>query len=64
MHVGDDPVLDVDGARRAGLRTWCINRRGERWPKQFALVKPELTFTTLGALADWLGAPALTPETT
>lgn len=57
LHVGDDPVLDVHGARSAGLRTCWINRRGDRWPRH--LPRPELTFTTLDALADWLGAPVL-----
>jgi putative hydrolase of the HAD superfamily len=72
LHVGDDPWLDVAGARAAGLRTVWINRRGEPWPAQLA--PPELEFTTLAALADWLGAPlattagppradTLTPET-
>ena len=55
LHVGDDPVLDVDGARRAGLRTCWINRRGDAWPSH--LPKPDLAFTTLAALADHLGAP-------
>ncbi|MGH8028970.1 MAG: HAD family hydrolase [Arenimonas sp.] len=58
LHIGDDPVLDVDGARRAGLRTCWINRRNEAWPRH--LPKPELAFTTLAELADWLGAPVLT----
>jgi 2-haloalkanoic acid dehalogenase type II len=57
LHVGDDPVLDVDGARRAGLRTCWINRRAETWPRH--LPRPDLVFLTLAELADWLGAPAL-----
>jgi putative hydrolase of the HAD superfamily len=55
LHVGDDPVLDIDGARRAGLRTCWINRRGEAWPRH--LPRPDLAFDTLAALADHLGAP-------
>lgn len=54
LHVGDDPVLDVHGANRAGLRTCWINRRGESWPTELA--PPDLQFTTLDALADWLDA--------
>ncbi len=54
LHVGDDPLLDVAGARWAGLSSCWINRRGEAWPEQ--LPAPDLTFTTLGALADWLDA--------
>jgi putative hydrolase of the HAD superfamily len=57
LHVGDDPVLDIDGARRAGLRTCWINRRAEAWPRH--LPRPDLAFATLAELADWLGAPAL-----
>ena len=59
LHVGDDPWLDVDGARKAGLRTCWINRRHETWPA--ALPAPDVEFATLGALADALGAPALIP---
>jgi putative hydrolase of the HAD superfamily len=58
LHVGDDPWLDVAGAHAAGLRTAWINRRDEAWPVELA--PPELTFPTLAALADWLGAPAAT----
>jgi HAD superfamily hydrolase (TIGR01509 family) len=57
LHIGDDPELDVEGARRAGLRSCWINRRDETWPAHLA--PPDLTFTTLDALADWLGAPVL-----
>ena len=31
LHVGDDPELDVAGARTAGLRTAWINRTGAVW---------------------------------
>ncbi|MEO7251093.1 MAG: HAD-IA family hydrolase [Arenimonas sp.] len=54
LHIGDDPLLDVAGASWAGLRTCWINRRNEQWPLR--LPTPELQFTTLDALADWLDA--------
>ena len=54
LHVGDDPLLDVAGAARAGLRTCWLNRREETWP--VGLPAPDLEFTTLHALADWLDA--------
>jgi putative hydrolase of the HAD superfamily len=53
LHVGDDPVLDVGGARAAGLRTAWINRRGEPWPVELG-EPPELDLPDLTALADWL----------
>jgi putative hydrolase of the HAD superfamily len=31
-YVGDDPHLDVHGARAAGLRTIWVNRTGREWP--------------------------------
>ena len=52
LHVGDDPLLDVAGASWAGMRTCWINRRDEAWPEH--LPTPDLQFTTLEALADWL----------
>lgn len=54
LHVGDDPLLDVVGAQRAGLRSCWINRRDEAWPAD--LPRPELEFATLSGLADWLDA--------
>jgi putative hydrolase of the HAD superfamily len=54
LHVGDDPLLDVAGASRAGLRSCWINRRQEPWPDELPV--PDLQFTTLDALADWLDA--------
>jgi putative hydrolase of the HAD superfamily len=32
VHVGDDAVADVEGARRAGLTPVWLNRRGMEWP--------------------------------
>jgi FMN hydrolase / 5-amino-6-(5-phospho-D-ribitylamino)uracil phosphatase len=52
LHIGDDPLLDIEGARRAGLRSCWINRRNEIWPEQYAA--PDLSFDTLAELADWL----------
>ncbi|GAB1596681.1 HAD family hydrolase [Lysobacter claricitrinus] len=54
LHVGDDVELDVVGAARAGLRTCWIDRRDERWPRDD--MRPDLHFTDLAALADWLDA--------
>ena len=52
LHVGDDPLLDVAGAARAGIRSCWINRRDEAWPSD--LPAPDLQFATLAGLADWL----------
>lgn len=50
LHVGDDPELDVAGARDAGLRTAWINRtqstRGD--------VNADVQVTDLHALVAWL----------
>jgi putative hydrolase of the HAD superfamily len=53
LHVGDDPAMDVAGARDAGLRTAWINRAGAAWPDALG-APPELDLRELGALADWL----------
>ena len=52
LHIGDDPLMDVVGARRAGMPSCWINRRKERWPA--GLPRPDLEFATLAGLADWL----------
>lgn len=54
LHVGDDIEMDVLGAHRAGLRSCWINREARRWPHTEP--RPDLEFTTLTALADWLDA--------
>lgn len=33
LYVGDDPFLDVEAARTAGLRTAWMNRTGQSWPE-------------------------------
>jgi putative hydrolase of the HAD superfamily len=52
LHVGDDIELDIVGGVQAGLRTCWINREERRWPHTH--VRPDLEFTTLAELADWL----------
>ena len=53
LHVGDDPGLDVCGARDAGLHTAWINREGMPWPGELG-APPDLDLPDMGALADWL----------
>jgi FMN hydrolase / 5-amino-6-(5-phospho-D-ribitylamino)uracil phosphatase len=55
LHVGDDPALDVAGARAAGLRTGWLNRGGAAWSHGPA---PDLTIGDLNALAEWMLARA------
>jgi putative hydrolase of the HAD superfamily len=65
LHVGDHADLDVRGAARAGLRSCWLNRpnaAGEvaAWPHDGE--RPDLEFSTLTELADWLDAN-LSPDT-
>jgi len=53
LHVGDDPLADVLGARKAGLRSAWINRNGASWLEHAA---PDLVIHDLTALSDWLAA--------
>ncbi len=57
LHVGDDPALDMVGAREAGLRTAWINRQGQPWPAGMGS-PPDLDLPDMTALADWLEAAA------
>jgi putative hydrolase of the HAD superfamily len=50
LHVGDDVVADVEGARRAGVTPVWLNRAGEEWPA--AAQPPPLTVRTLTELAE------------
>ena len=49
LHVGDDPLADVDGARRAGMQAVWLNRTERAWPAQFE--PPARTVTSLAELA-------------
>ena len=50
LHVGDDPVLDVIGAKQAGLHTAWINRANRPWPHPTA-AGPDASYPDLAALA-------------
>jgi 2-haloalkanoic acid dehalogenase type II len=51
LHVGDDPELDVLGARAAGLRTCWINRGDGAWAYPETA---DVSVRDLSELADWL----------
>ena len=53
VYVGDDLLLDVHGAQRAGLRAVWMNRIGKRneLPEQ---VRPDAEVSSLDGLLDWL----------
>ena len=53
LHVGDDPELDVLGARRAGLRTAWVNRGSAAWPEALGAT-PDITVRDLGELVQQL----------
>jgi len=55
LHIGDDPLLDVVGARGAGLHAAWLNRGEQGWPHA-EHAAPDLQFSDLGALARWLDA--------
>jgi 2-haloalkanoic acid dehalogenase type II len=53
LHVGDDAVADVEGARRAGITPVWVNRSGAEWP---AVASPApLTVRSLVELTALLG---------
>ena len=48
LHVGDDPITDVVGARQAGMQTAWLNRDARIWP--VALAPPTRTISTLAEI--------------
>ena len=48
VYVGDDPHLDVEGARRAGMQAIWIDRQGMVWPAEIA--PPAYTIRSLDDL--------------
>jgi putative hydrolase of the HAD superfamily len=53
LYVGDDPMLDVEAARAAGLSTAWVNRFDQQWPTEFA--PADIAVTNFTQLADALG---------
>jgi 2-haloalkanoic acid dehalogenase type II len=51
VYVGDDPLLDVEGAQKAGLRAVWINRFERTLP---AHIRPDAACTSLVDLEHWL----------
>jgi FMN phosphatase YigB (HAD superfamily) len=49
IYVGDDPLLDVEGSRAAGMVPVWMNRDGAAWPEQ--LEKPWKTVNSVLELA-------------
>jgi putative hydrolase of the HAD superfamily len=43
LHVGDDPVRDIEAARRLGLKTVWVNRNGMAWPDELEPADLEVT---------------------
>ena len=56
VHVGDQPLIDVHGAREAGLRAVWVNRNADEWPEGYEV--PEATVAHVGELVELLGAGA------
>ena len=52
VYVGDDPLLDVEGARGAGMQAIWIDRQGGEWPSQIA--PASYTVRSLTELVDLL----------
>ncbi|MRT31833.1 MULTISPECIES: HAD family hydrolase [Herbaspirillum] len=55
VYVGDDPLLDVQGAQRAGLRAVWMNRFERTLPEG---ITPDAICRDLHELHDWLQAQA------
>jgi FMN hydrolase / 5-amino-6-(5-phospho-D-ribitylamino)uracil phosphatase len=53
VYVGDDPVLDVEASRAAGLRSAWVNRFDQQWPD--TLAPADISVTNCTQLADLLG---------
>jgi putative hydrolase of the HAD superfamily len=52
IHIGDDPVADVQGARSAGMQSLWLNRVGARWPENMGALPT--TLSKLDELVDLL----------
>lgn len=46
VHVGDQPLYDIEGARRAALASVWLNRDGEPWPDDYLRPQAEIASLT------------------
>jgi len=53
LYVGDDPVLDVEASRAAGMHSAWIDRFNQQWPR--TLAPADLVITNCTQLAEALG---------
>lgn len=53
-YVGDDLLLDVAGAQRAGLTAVWMNRPGSPVPADLAHIRPDISLRSLYELEAWL----------
>jgi putative hydrolase of the HAD superfamily len=56
LHVGDDPLLDIQAARATGMRTVWVNRSNMTWPA--AVEAPDAVVSDLYQLNHWLESQA------
>jgi len=54
VYVGDDPVLDVEGAQNAGLRGVLLRRPGQAALTLPGHIRPDAVCTTFYELEQWL----------
>jgi len=55
LYVGDDLLLDVQGAQQAGLRGAWMNRHGhEKTDERYQHIEPDAEFKNLHDLTKWL----------
>ena len=60
LYVGDDLLLDVQGAQRAGLRAAWMNRTGKLNDLAHE-VQPDVEVASIDALIDWLESSCSSP---
>jgi HAD superfamily hydrolase (TIGR01549 family) len=61
LYVGDDLLLDVQGAQQAGLRAAWMNRSG-KINELAGQVRPDVEVNSIDALLDWLDAAHELPQ--
>ncbi len=64
VHVGDEPLYDIEGAHRARLASVWVNRRARVWPTEYRPAYAEITtLTDLPAAIERLAAESALKRT-